>query len=122
MRCDEADIIAASRALAWADWSRSPASLAFTPARCRAGAPRRPVWTEVHWPFPDDEWGKGKAFRCTAADCGTEVNVYVRAKIGFCNCTTGVADDEELDRAPDFKLIGDRPSVLAPVALSALHG
>ena len=21
-----------------------------------------PVWTEVAWPFPIDEWGKGKAF------------------------------------------------------------
>jgi len=66
-----------------------------------------PVWTEVAWPFPIDEWGKGKAFACRAADCGTEVNVYVRAKIGFCNCTTGVSDDEELDRISDFDLFGN---------------
>ena len=53
-----------------------------------------------------DQWGKGKAFHCKAADCGTEVSLYVRAKIGFCNCTTGVADDEELERLSDFDLMG----------------
>ena len=41
-----------------------------------ATAPR-PVWTEVAWPFPIDQWGKGKAFRCKAADCGAEVNIYL---------------------------------------------
>ena len=66
-----------------------------------------PVWTEVAWPFPIDQWGKGKAFRCKAADCGAEVNLYLRAKIGFCNCTTGVADDEDLDRMGDLVLVGD---------------
>ena len=66
-----------------------------------------PVWTEVAWPFPIDEWGKGKAFRCKAADCAAEVNIYLRAKIGFCNCTTGVADDEDLDRMGDLFLVGD---------------
>src|SRR5436309_836410 len=55
-----------------------------------------PIWTEVPWPFPMDQWGKGKAFSCTAADCGAPVTVYIRAKIGFCNCSTGVADDQEL--------------------------
>ena len=64
-----------------------------------------PVWAEVQWPFPIDEWGTGKAFQCRAADCGTEVNVYVRAKLGFCNCTTGVADDSELERLSDFNLL-----------------
>jgi hypothetical protein len=66
-----------------------------------------PVWTEVAWPFPIDQWGKGKAFRCKAADCGTEVNIYLRAKMGFCNCTTGVADDEDLDRMGDLVLVGE---------------
>ncbi len=74
----------------------------------RLAATRRPVWTEVAWPFPMDQWGKGKAFRCTAADCGAEVTLYIRAKIGFCNCTTGVSDDEELDRISDFDLIGGK--------------
>lgn len=76
--------------------------------------PSHPVWTEVQWPFPTDEWGKGKGFRCNAADCGGEVDLYIRAKIGFCNCTTGVADDDELSRLSDLSLMGDKPSVLGP--------
>jgi len=71
-------------------------------------------WTEVAWPFPLDQWGKGKAFRCRAADCGTEVVVYVRAKIGFCNCSTGVSDDIELDRISDFELFDSTWSPIAP--------
>ena len=74
----------------------------------------KPTWTEVAWPFQLDEWGKGKAFHCKAADCGAEVNIYIRAKIGFCNCLTGVSDDNELDRLSDFGLMGDRLSVLGP--------
>jgi hypothetical protein len=66
----------------------------------------RPAWSETSWPFPMDQWGKGKAFRCAAAECGSEVSLYVRAKIGFCNCTTGVADDEELERLSDFEFLG----------------
>ena len=66
-----------------------------------------PVWTEIAWPFPTDPWGKGKAFRCKTADCGAEVNIYLRAKMGFCNCTTGVADDEDLDRMGDLALVGE---------------
>jgi len=34
------------------------------------------------------------------------VNLYLRAKIGFCNCVTGVSDDAELDRMSDFDLVG----------------
>jgi hypothetical protein len=71
------------------------------------GAPR-PVWNDVKWPFPLDQWGLGKAFRCGAADCGTEVSVYLRAKIGFCNCATGVSDDAELDRVGDLELYSDK--------------
>ena len=83
------------------------------------GTPR-PDWTEVAWPFPADQWGRGKAFRCKPADCGAEVNLYLRAKIGFCNCVTGISDDDELDRMSDFDLVGGatplgngRPSPLA---------
>jgi hypothetical protein len=94
-------------------------TLAFfgLPQPDRGGAatpPSHPVWAEVQWPFPIDEWGKGKAFRCTAADCGAEINLYIRAKLGFCNCTTGVSDDDELNRLSDFNLIGDKFSVLGP--------
>jgi hypothetical protein len=74
----------------------------------------RPVWTELKWPFPVDQWGIGKAFTCQAANCGSEVNLYVRAKIGFCNCTTGVADDDELDRVADVDLVGSGYAPLAP--------
>jgi len=79
----------------------------------RAASPE-PVWTEMPWPFPTDQWGKGKAFACRSADCGTQVTVYLRAKIGFCNCTTGVADDEELDRISDFELVGNRATAQGP--------
>jgi hypothetical protein len=72
----------------------------------------RPVWTETQWPFPLDQWGRGRAFRCNPADCGTEVNIYLSAKLGSCNCTTGVADDAELDRMSDFELVGGEVSPL----------
>jgi hypothetical protein len=62
-------------------------------------------WQEMAWPFPRDGWPAGRAFRC--ADCG-EVELYVRPKIGFCNCDTGVADDEEVDRVADLDLISPR--------------
>jgi hypothetical protein len=96
------------------------------PERSRAVAtPSHPDWTEVQWPFPMDEWGKGKAFRCNATDCGAEVNLYIRAKIGFCNCTTGVSDDDELNRLSDFNLMGDKPSVLGaghPINVAWMKG
>jgi hypothetical protein len=87
--------------------------------------PSRPVWTETQWPFSVDEWGKGKAFRCEAASCGVEVKLYIRAKIGFCNCTTGVSDDEELARLADFRLMGEKPSALSagnPIRVAWMKG
>jgi hypothetical protein len=65
-------------------------------------------WAEVKWPFPMDQWGTGKAFHCRAADCGAEISLYVRPKLGFCNCATGVSDDEELDRVGDLELYSDK--------------
>ena len=85
----------------------------------------KPVWTEVAWPFLADEWGKGKAFWCKAAHCGTEVHLYIRAKIGFCNCTTGVADDDELERLSDFPLMGEGIANLGdgrPIAVAWMKG
>jgi hypothetical protein len=73
-----------------------------------------PIWSKVVWPFPIDEWGGGWAFQCKAADCGTEVNLYLRPKIGFCNCKVGVADDDELDRVSDVDLVGSERSTLGP--------
>jgi hypothetical protein len=75
----------------------------------------RPAWTESEWPFLLDQWGVGRAFVCKPADCGTEVKVYLRPKSGFCNCTTGVDDDEELDRVGDKELI-------APDAVATSRG
>ena len=49
--------------------------------------------------------GRGRAFQCKAADCGSELNLFLRAKIGFCNCAIGVADDDDLDRVGDVGLI-----------------
>jgi hypothetical protein len=87
--------------------------------------PAHPRWAEAQWPFPMDQWGKGKAFRCEAADCGTVVDLYVRAKIGFCNCTTGVADDDELARLSDLDLMGGRTAVLEagrPISVAWMKG
>jgi len=69
--------------------------------------PARLVWVEGKWPFPIDQWGTGRAFTCKAADCGTEAKLYLRAKLGSCNCETGVASDTDLDRMSDFDLIGE---------------
>jgi hypothetical protein len=79
------------------------------------------VWTEVSWPFPVDQWGGGWAFQCKAADCGIDVNLYLRPKIGFCNCQTGVADDEELDRVGDLDLVGSERSALGPGRPITVH-
>jgi hypothetical protein len=82
------------------------------------------VWTEVAWPFPLDQWGVGKAFTCRASDCGSEIRVYVRAKLGFCNCATGVANDDDLDRMSDFELIGDVKPLASgqPVRVGTMNG
>ena len=63
-------------------------------------------WQEIAWPYPRDGWPAGRAFRCTS--CGGNVELYVRPKIGFCNCDTGVADDDEVDRVSDLDLISER--------------
>jgi hypothetical protein len=84
----------------------------------------RPVWTETDWPFGADPWGKGKAFRCKAEDCGGEVWLYVRAKLGFCNCTTGVADDGDLEQMGDLALIGKATPIGAgrEIIVGAMRG
>ena len=65
-------------------------------------------WREIAWPFPRDGWRAGRAFLCDAAACGADVELYVRPKIGFCNCDSGVADDDEVDRVADLDLMSDR--------------
>jgi hypothetical protein len=84
-----------------------------------------PRWSETAWPFAMDEWGRGVAFRCAAAECGVEVSLYLRAKLGFCNCTTGVADDEELDRLSDFVFLGPAPAPRGaghPITVGSMNG
>ena len=85
----------------------------------------RPAWVEVKWPFLLDQWGVGRAFRCRAADCGIDIDIFLRAKIGFCNCETGVADDEEVDRVADVDLLSNRYSPLAtgrPATIGGMNG
>ena len=71
-------------------------------------------WREIAWPFPRDGWPSGRAFRCATEACGGEIEVYLRPKIGFCNCDNGVADDDEVDRVADLDLISERFAPLAP--------
>jgi hypothetical protein len=84
-----------------------------------------PVWSETRWPFLLDQWGIGKAYVCAPADCGDRIEVFIRPKIGFCNCTTGVSDDAELERVADTDLVS--PSVKpvgpgTPVKVGWMHG
>src|SRR5437868_7242495 len=74
-------------------------------------------WQEIAWPFARDGWPAGKAFRCGAAACGGEVVLYVRPKMGFCNCDRGVADDDEDDRVADLDLMSEHFAPLAPGGL-----
>jgi hypothetical protein len=64
-------------------------------------------WREIAWPFPRDGWPAGRAFRCGGESCREDVELYVRPKIGFCNCDSGVADDDEVDRVTDLDLMSE---------------
>src|SRR5438067_8525495 len=75
------------------------------PAKQQAVGPLAPVWADAKWPHPIDQWGTGRAFVCKSADCGAQVDLYLRPKIGFCNCATGVSDDAELERVADTELV-----------------
>jgi hypothetical protein len=69
--------------------------------------PPAPDWREIAWPLPRDGWPAGRAFRC-GVSCDGDIELYVRPKIGFCNCDSGVADDDEVDRVADLDLITER--------------
>jgi hypothetical protein len=71
-------------------------------------------WREIAWPFPRDGWPAGRAFRCATELCADDVELYVRPKIGFCNCDSGVADDDEVDRVADLDLMSERFVPLEP--------
>jgi hypothetical protein len=63
-------------------------------------------WQEIAWPFPQDAWPAGRAFRCRSASCGGDLEVYLRPKLGFCaNCAAGVTDDAEVDGVADLDMI-----------------
>jgi hypothetical protein len=90
-----------------------------------AGLHQEEAWREIVWPFPRDGWPAGRAFRCNTVACGGEVQVYVRPKIGFCNCDRGVADDDEVDRVADLDLLSERFTPRAPgdvVAIGDMPG
>src|SRR5258707_5351938 len=78
------------------------------------GRPQVEAWQEIAWPFPRDGWPAGRAFRCSGELCGDDVELYVRPKIGFCNCDSGVADDDEVDRVADLDLMSQRFTPLEP--------
>lgn len=59
-------------------------------------------WREVAWELPVAPWWPSRQFRCVAAACGADIMLYLRIKIGFCNCAEGIADDAELERISDF--------------------
>ncbi len=96
--------IGAAAALVTLEWAR----------RSDAAPAGSAAWAEVSWPFPIDQWGKGTAFHCKAADCGADISLYLRPKIGFCNCTTGVSDNAELERVADVSLLDERYTAISP--------
>ena len=94
--------------------------VAAATALFHAGSPRESArsvqevaWSAEPWPFPVDQWGTGQAFQCKSGPCAG-LHLYLRAKIGFCRCATGVSDDDEIDRVGDTELIGSDYKPLTP--------
>ena len=83
-----------------------------------------PVWRDAVWTPPIDNWGTGLAYVCDNAGCPGGVTLLARTKVGFCNCFSGVADDDEIDRIGDVDLHGDtfkpvepgQPAAVGPLA------
>jgi hypothetical protein len=80
----------------------------------------RPVWHEAQWTPPIDNWGTGMAFVCDNTGCPGGVKMYARTKVGFCNCYSGVANDDEIDRIGDVDLHGETYSPEAPGVVTAV--
>src|SRR5215475_1648823 len=83
------------------------------------------MWQKIPWPFGRDAWPPGLAFRCTGRQCSEGAEIYVRPKMGFCNCALGVSDDEEVDRVTDLDLISEHFHPVAagkPVHIAGLQG
>jgi hypothetical protein len=118
-------LAATAFAVAIAGLAAGSAAVFGVRAPYRPAAPVEAVWSEAKWPFPIDQWGAGRAFVCLPADCGTKVELYVRPKIGFCNCATGVSDEPELERVADTELVSRsvRPRGAGhPVKVGWMHG
>jgi hypothetical protein len=79
-------------------------------------------WSAIQWPFPVDAWPQGRAFHCGLGKCGMEVDLYIRPKIGFCDCYRGVSDDDEIDRLGDVVVLGQNYAPSAPGAATTLGG
>ena len=97
-------------------------TLGALPGRAAVEIEQR-AWREIAWPFSRDGWPAGRAFRCEG-ECGG-IAVYVRPKLGFCNCDRGVADDDEVDRVSDLDLISPRFAPLRPgeaIRVAAMSG
>jgi hypothetical protein len=97
------------------------ACAAFCANAAEGGSP----WREVKWPFLRDAWPSGRAFSCRAADCGVDVGLVARVKVGFCDCSQGVSDDDEVDRVGDVDLVFRDFEPLAkgdPVKISGIYG
>ncbi len=98
------------------------AGLVLANAGGAAHAQDRPVWKEVAWPFLRDAWPNGRAFFCIGGDCGDGLSLYARTKNGFCDCTRGVSDDDEIDRVGDVYLVAPDFKPLAPSEPESLAG
>ena len=77
------------------------------------------AWAESSWDMPLDNWGEGRAWRATAPD-GAQLRLFARTKSGFCNCFSGIANDDEIDRIGDVDLHGDDFSPVAPGVVTSL--
>jgi hypothetical protein len=65
-------------------------------------------WRETVWPLRRDPWWPSKSFTCAKAACGAKLDLYLRVKVGFCDCARGIADDPELERISDFLELASR--------------
>jgi hypothetical protein len=82
-------------------------------------------WFEVAWPFQRDQFPPGLAFECRTESCAYYLRLTFRAKVGFCDCTRGVADDEDLDRMGDIDFLGANAAPAGPgtqITLAGMQG
>ena len=99
----------------------------FTPrlvAQQTAAAPLHPDWKKSNGRFRRPV-GQRQRFSLRSGGLRNGCGPLCRSKLGSCNCTTGVANDEDIDRMSDFELLGDKVSPLAegrPVQVGWMKG